>query len=183
VRLSQPVHSDSFRIRFLDARVSISFGNLSMYYLEDIQEEKVLTIARTSLNGKAISLSFNGIRGGADSNLLIDGNDKTTWKGLVDELPATIVMRLKNPQTLTGISYLPDGTSNNHIDNYAIYTSSDGSNWELASSGRFGNIENNPVEQFINFAATDVQYVKLEIQKIVSSQKRVNINEIKLFVK
>jgi len=183
VRLSQPVHSDSFRIRFLDARVSISFGNLSMYYLEDIQQEQNLTAVRTSLNGQAITLSFNGIKGNVDSNLLIDGNERTIWKGIVDELPATVVMQLKSPQTLTGISYLPDGTSNNHIDNYAIYTSSDGSNWKLASSGRFGNIENNPVEQFINFTATDVQYVKLEIQKIISSQKRVNINEIKLFVK
>lgn len=39
IRLEQPIVTDRFRIRFLDARVSISWGNFSLYRLPDIPAE------------------------------------------------------------------------------------------------------------------------------------------------
>ena len=39
LRLSKPITADKFRIRFTDARVSVSWGNLSMYYLEQVLDK------------------------------------------------------------------------------------------------------------------------------------------------
>jgi alpha-L-fucosidase len=52
---------------------------------------------------------------------------------------------------ITGFSYLPrPGSPGPHIEQYAIYVSADGQDWgRPVAQGKFGNIVNNPVEQFV----------------------------------
>lgn len=142
LRLKEPVHADRFRIRILNARVSVSLGNVSMYYLEEIPAEDEEVSAK-----KMVSTS--------NITIFADGSD--------------YVLELNAEHLLNGLSYLPEEGAGKYIENYAVYLSMDGKHWGApVATGRFGNIVNNPVEQFVPFATAKARYVKLAVLKTTS---------------
>lgn len=83
---------------------------------------------------------------------------------------------------LTGFSYVPQQGADGYIENYAIYVSRDGKNWgNPVVTGRFGNVVNNPVEQYISIEKADVRYVNLKVLKMTSEIKKLPLAEFKLF--
>lgn len=155
IRLPKDVHADKFRVRFLDARVSVSWGSLSMYYLEDVPEEAVQISAGNRIDKSNIEMSVDGL---------------------------DYIFKLNNECKLTGLSYVPQEGSDGYIENYAIYLSDDGKHWRNpVATGRFGNIVNNPVEQYIPIEKMDTRYVKLKVLKMTSDMKKLPVAEFKLF--
>jgi galactose oxidase len=66
---------------------------------------------------------------------VLDGNGTTMWHtaftGTVPPLPHSITIDMQTTQLVSGLSYLPrqDTSMNGTIGQYAIYVSSDGTNW------------------------------------------------------
>lgn len=184
LHLPHPVLASSFRIRFLHSRISISLGGISLYYLEDIPEENEAVKGKSDFvaNDK-ITVETQHLSNVQNMQGLIQGGDtKHRFSAQVSALPASIILKLNTVTTLSGLSYLPEGESAGHIDSYAIYLSQDGKDWgSSVVSGRFGNIENNPVEQTIRFAPAKARYVRLEINKITSDKRDISIKQIKLY--
>lgn len=155
VRLSESVCADQFRIRFTDARVSVSWGGLSMYYLEEVPEEELPTSVGRVIAESDIQLSQNG---------------------------SNYIFKLKDIHKLTGFSYIPAEGATAYIERYAVYLSKDGKRWgQPLATGRFGNIVNNPVEQFVPLKSTEACYVKLEVLKMTSDTQERVAGEFKLF--
>ena len=182
VRLKEPVYTDGFRVRFLNARLSISLGNISLYYLAPLPEEKELTdLKRNPLNKKNFTVKVSGITESSLTGNMIDSDPQTVFHGTTEKENAAIIICMDKEQDLKALSYLPDvSESVGHIENYAVYVSLDGENWNTpVSSGRFGNIENNPVEQYIEFNSVKARFLKLEIVK--ATKNYVDIAEISLY--
>lgn len=154
LRLKEPVHADRFRIRILNARISVSLGNVSMYYLEEIPAEEAQVSAKSMVSKSNITIFADG---------------------------SAYILRLNAEHTLNGLSYLPEEGTGEYIENYAVYLSRDGKHWgNPVATGRFGNIVNNPVEQYVSFEAAKACYVKLEVLKTTSGAKLPAVPRLKL---
>lgn len=172
IRLKEPVETDQFRIRIQNSRVSVSLSNISMYYLAPIPKETERKNDRKALTDDNWIISSSGIYV-QDTPLqyLVDNNESDCFKGIIRKLPAKFLFNFNNQEyILKGFSYLPDKTEHaGHIEEYALYFSNDGQNWgNPVIQGRFGNIVNNPVEQFIPFDGHKTKFVKMEILKATS---------------
>lgn len=179
LRLPAPVTANKLRIRFLDARLSVSLGNVSCFRLEDVPEE-IESLPVIALRDIGIRLSLQGMKG-KHVQYLTDGDSATSWSGhLRGEKPA-FVFSLSKKASFNGIRYLPGSLPKGHVERYAVYASDDGKVWgEPLVTGRFGNIENNPVEQRIYLPRTEKRFVKLEVLKTVADTKVIEIAELAL---
>ena len=181
VHLTEPVHTDAFRVRFLNSRISISFGNLSLYYIDSVKDVVESTARQFAIDRQSVrSLSIQNIEGDNQSTLF-DGNNQSVWKGKIISLPASFVFTFNKPTQVGGLSYLPSAESESFIERYSIYLSNDGKHWESVSEGRFGNIQNNPIEQQIYFKTKTTKFVKLEVQSVTTERKNVDISELGLY--
>jgi alpha-L-fucosidase len=185
VRLKEPVYTDSFRIRFLNARLSVSFGNVSLYYLAPLPEEQETPEWEKKplepLDKSNFTVKTTGIGKSDRMDKMIDHDPQTVFRGITEKEEAAIIICLDKEQEVKALSYLPDPSNDaGHIENYAVYVSRDGENWGTPiSSGRFGNIENNPVEQYIEFHLVKARFLKLEIVK--ATKGHIGIAEISLY--
>lgn len=154
LRLKEPVCAGKFRIRILDARVSVSLGNVSMYYLEEIPAEDEQVSAKSMVSKSNITI-------------FADGSD--------------YILKLNTEHILNGLFYLPEEGIGKYIEKYAVYLSSDGKHWgSPVATGRFGNIVNNPVEQYVPFETAKARYVKLKVLKTTSGTKLPAIPRLEL---
>lgn len=157
LRLPKPLTADRFRIRFIDARVSISWGGLAMYYLEEVPEEETQSVAGNIVSKSDIDIS---------------------------KKEQSYILKLDKARILNGLSYIPQEGASGYIENYAVFLSSDGVHWgNPVATGRFGNIVNNPVEQYVPFEEAKAGYVKLQVLKTTSDVKELATPELQLFEK
>lgn len=102
---------------------------------------------------------------GREAYHAIDGDASTLWHSqwspTRSPYPHEIHIKLREPMTLTGISYLPrqDGNRNGWITECAVYVSSDGKNWGApAATAQF---EQNPRRKEVRFARTQrARYIR-----------------------
>lgn len=104
---------------------------------------------------------------------VLDSNPETiweTWRDAQSTQNHQITIDMGHVEKLAGFSYVPrqdktpDGAMNHDgvIDTYRFETSLDGEHWITAiSSGRFWNIENNPVLQEATFTPVEARYFRL----------------------
>jgi alpha-L-fucosidase len=101
----------------------------------------------------------------------IDGNPATIWQTRSNAdaaLPHCIVVDMGSTQWIAGFSYQPrqDRSHDGVVDIYRFETSVDGQNWTTAvDSGRFWNIENNPVVQEVPFAPVHARFFRFTALK------------------
>lgn len=177
LRLCTPIHTNKLRIRFLDARLSVSLGTVSCFFLQEVPEEEVLSTPSHEVCAK---VSVQGFEGEEVKNLY-DGNSATLWKGMLTQEPASFIFKMDQMASCNGIRYLPGTLSKGHVELYAVYASDDGLTWgDSLVNGRFGNIENNPVAQRIYLPRTQCKFVKLEVLKTVADSKEIEIAELTL---
>jgi galactose oxidase len=100
----------------------------------------------------------------AASNVL-DGDAQTIWRTgttkTVPPLPHSITIDMHSTQLVTGLSYVPrhDSSMAGTIGKYAIYVSSDGTNW--GSPVATGTWANNRSTKEAVFAAVSARFVRL----------------------
>jgi galactose oxidase len=96
----------------------------------------------------------------AASNVL-DGDAITMWRTASTPLPHSITIDMQSTQVVSGLSYMPrqDKTLNGTIGKYAIYVSSDGTNWgSPVAAGKWAN--NNTMKDAV-FPAVSARFVRL----------------------
>jgi alpha-L-fucosidase len=99
----------------------------------------------------------------------IDGDDTTNWitrwRPEAPSHPHSIAIDLGEDLLLKGFTYTPrsDARSNGTILDYQFFVSTDGISWgEPKAQGKFDNIVNNPVKQFVRFSLPQkARYIKL----------------------
>lgn len=111
--------------------------------------------------GWKIAAPERGATKDASGAIAIDGDPATVWQGM--GLPRSLTVDMGQPLALGGLTYLPrsDGNKNGIVDTFRFEVSSDGKNWQtVIAEGRFGNIENNPIEQEVPFAAVTARFFR-----------------------
>ncbi|MCM1439395.1 MAG: alpha-L-fucosidase [Roseburia sp.] len=175
LRLPEPVSTDSLRVRITDARVSVSLGNVSCYLLPDYED---MSAGGAYINPVMSHTVLHGMEGD-DTESLRYAN--SLWHGKINGSQAAFVFETDGNSSYNAISYLPSRQSSNHIERYAVRFSDDGQTWsEIAASGRFGNVVNNPVEQIVRFPSTKSRYVRIDIIKTVADTPHLEIESLRL---
>lgn len=102
-----------------------------------------------------------------------DGNPATTWQTQwcpsSPGPPHEIQINLGYSYNLVGFTYLPrqDSTANGEIRQYEFYTSADGNNWILASTGELITAAGDKSLKTVMFNPAQAQYVRLrEISEV-----------------
>jgi galactose oxidase len=96
---------------------------------------------------------------------VLDGDGLTLWStpftGTVPPLPHSITIDMQGTQLVSGLSYMPrQGTSlNGTIGQYAIYVSSDGTNW--GSPVATGTWADDHTTKYAAFPETSARFVRL----------------------
>jgi len=125
IRLTQTITTNKVRLRIVSSPVCIALSDFGLF-LEPAHETAV-TATSTA---------------------------KATWpiKPAANATPPQdFTIDMGKPQTIKAFTYLPrqDKQSAGIVDRYAFYVSADGSNWQKAAEGEFGNIRANPLEQLV----------------------------------
>ena len=102
----------------------------------------------------------------------------------VAETPLTLDMG--EVLELAGFVYAPaDGVAaEGTATRYRLWVSADGKQWESVSEGEFGNIVNNPVPQFVEFAGLfAARYVRFEGTTAADTEAIFAADEVELLIK
>ncbi|MBD0831894.1 alpha-L-fucosidase [Aestuariibaculum sediminum] len=171
----------------------------SELYKQPIKKVKNVTIKARSFNKKANKYSalktshfkmlkanwgVKSVSGGdlKTSNQVIDNNSNTVWSFNTNSANAekSIVIDLGSVMNLQGFTYLSKqhGHQLNLISKYTFYVSNDFVNWNKVTEGEFANIENNPIEQFIQFKPLHARYIKFVAKEAVNKTKPLSIAEL-----
>lgn len=182
IYLPHPITTDKFRVRFLDARVSISWSNFSLYFIT------YPIVSDTIYNKEYVSqsqykISFDGIIAKDNLESLKDNNPQTYWNGELSNSHENAFIFKIQPQEIKGLLYRPvDLKDCGHIEYYTIYISNDGKTWgNPIAKGRFGNIQNNPVEQLVTFKKQNVRFIKFVINGVTSANREIKIADLMLY--
>ncbi|MCK5776621.1 MAG: discoidin domain-containing protein, partial [Bacteroidales bacterium] len=103
------------------------------------------------------------------SNRMIDDNIKTFWSTDKDsKAKQEVLIDLGKAYHLKGFTYIPMQERNIRgvITHYEFYVSMHNRKWKKVSTGEFGNIWNNPIDQKVEFNPTKARYIKLKTVKI-----------------
>lgn len=114
----------------------------------------------------------------------IDGSPATFWQSSTDpdaSSPHQITVDIGSLQRIAGFVYVPrqDGSHDGVVDTYRFETSEDGQNWTInIASGRFWNIENNPVLQEVSFAPVNARFFRFTALKVLGATGSASVAEI-----
>ncbi len=181
LRLKNPVTTEKLCIRFLEARVSVSFSNLSLYYLVPLRVETVAG-EENNIDRKGWKIMVSGLNKAGNIEAATDGQTNTCWQFGVKIIPCEWIIDTGKEQPMNSFIYTPATEGQpSHVEEYAVSCSKDGKNWSKPVTGRFGNIVNNPVEQHIPFpTGTIARFVKFVIAKTTSNTQQVSVAEINI---
>ena len=114
----------------------------------------------------------------------IDGNPNTIWQTRLNAelaLPHHITVDMGSIHQIAGFTYLPrqDKSHSGVVDSYRFETSLDELNWTVAvGSGRFWNIENNPVLQEVPFTPVQARFFRFTALKEIDTSGLTSAAEI-----
>ncbi len=112
----------------------------------------------------------------ADGNLAFDKDEKTVLKG-----SSALVIDMGATYAVDGFSYTPEVRADNAglIFKYEFFVSNNGTDWQrVATPGEFGNIQYNPLQQFVTFdTPVSCRYVKFQPIGSVNGDNNFSIAE------
>lgn len=86
--------------------------------------------------------------------------------------PCQMLIELDNETTVRAFRYEPPQKSKEGtVTHYALYSSTDWSNWVKLASGEFSNIVNNPIWQTISFNPVKAKILRFEAERLSSGER------------
>ena len=86
--------------------------------------------------------------------------------------PKQMIIELDKTQTVTDFKYEPpQNTKHGLVTHYALYSSTDWTNWTELASGEFSNIINNPIWQTIKFKPTKAKLLRFEATQLAEGDR------------
>ena len=128
--------------------------------------------------------SVSSYETGKEGTLSFDSLSSTFWSSKTSATAATypheLAINMNDTCCLEGAIFLPrqDGTVDGTIARYEFYTSLDGTNWTLKTSGQWVN---NAGEKRITFDKTMCRYFKLKALSEVASKTMATLAEVSVF--
>jgi hypothetical protein len=127
------------------------------------------------------TISASSHRQGYSPDLAIDGNPATIWHTNWEpaaQPPHELILDLKKPVRLRGLTYLPrQDMTNGRIARYEVYVSTDGKDWGQAVAA--GTWSNSATLQTVRFAQPQaVRFVKLVALSEVRGQPFASAAEV-----
>ncbi len=154
--------------------------------LVDVQALRTLTKPLSPLERLGAAISADDAQTGYPAANAIDGDPETLWHttwgdGAVQH-PHWIVLDLKKPCSLAGLTYLPrQDQGNGRIDRFAVFLSADGKTWnEPVASGNWANDGQLKTVQFPS--PRSARYVKLEARSEVRGQPFASAAEVNVLL-
>ncbi|MBV7441565.1 alpha-L-fucosidase [Weeksellaceae bacterium TAE3-ERU29] len=126
---------------------------------------------------KIVSVS-SGDKGKA--NAIIDENPNSYWNSAKTGDEQEVVVDLGENYTLKGFTYFPrqDRWTTGTVKEYQFEVSTDGKNWKKVAEGEFGNIQNNPIEQIVDFNPESGRFIKFKSLKVIDDSKGISLGEL-----
>lgn len=125
-------------------------------------------------------------RGGRDAKHLIDGDPETTASFDLGERSGNCFeIDFPGAMDISGFGYLPPQGSPEEpgrIETYTLLGKLEDGTWEKLYSGKFGNIDNNPLERRVHFQTKSrVKAVRFQINSATREQKSARVAEFILY--
>ncbi|MDO5449771.1 MAG: alpha-L-fucosidase [Akkermansia sp.] len=172
MRRVKPVTTDQVRLRITKSRACPCISELSLLKMPDFS--KISAPADKQDTGLA-KKDWKC----AEAPKAIDGKADTFWHA--DKAPASFTVDMGAVHKVASFSYTPrqDGKVQDMTDRYTMELSKDGKAWKKVSEGEFGNLRANPIEQHIEFPATEARYFRFTATRSIegsgSSAAEINI--------
>lgn len=120
---------------------------------------------------------------GTDEDIqnLMDENPKTFWAtDNKTASPQEIVIDLGASYSVKGLTYVPSQERYPFgiVTDYAVYLSTNGTQWNFVVAGEFSNVVNSRLEQEVLFTAKKARYLKLKAIKTDGEDPRASFAEI-----
>ena len=126
---------------------------------------------------KVVSVSAGDIN---KAEAIIDENPNTWWNSDETGDKQEVIIDLGKTHILKGFTYSPrqDRWAKGTVKEYEFEVSTDGKNWKKVASGEFGNIQNNPVEQVVDFNSEKARFIKFKSLKVIDDSKGISFGEL-----
>lgn len=144
----------------------------------EFSESRMVNFGIPKKNWKVIMVSSGKIE---EAQKIIDEDGASWWSSSrEEELPQEVVIDLGEEYSLEGFTYYPpqDRWSFGIIADYEFEVSKDNKEWEMAASGEFGNIQNNPIEQTVTFKPMNGRFIKLKGIRTTDNSGAISIGEL-----
>lgn len=159
---SEFLTSSNDSLAFNDAPISLNSRSNDVRYLSDmnyIKEQTSVGYGSVTLDSNLDPKSNNGLL-----SLLVDGENRTFIKGVLAHATSTLVYDFSGQDFDYFTTYYGVDTSQANRGTgvkFAIYTSSDGENWDLHTPVSPGVMKGNTEAKFIKLDIRNVKYLKL----------------------
>lgn len=116
----------------------------------------------------------------------IDDDVRSVYILNKDEMGNGLIIDFGQQEQLTGFTYTPDQGRNPSgiITHYNFYVSENGRSWNLAGTGEFSNIVNNPIQQQVTFdQPIKGRFIKFTPKKIGGNETEAVVAELGVITK
>ncbi len=142
------VTADAIKLVLTSTRGDAIISNIGVYNI--VRPEDIHDTASSTVN--FLSTATWKCLNHPEASSTFDHESTTSWTG-----SDALIIDMGRTAEINGFSYLPVVRADNHglIFRYEFYVSNDGEAWtKVSTPGEFGNIQYNPLQQFVTFDKT-----------------------------
>ncbi|MBW6527172.1 alpha-L-fucosidase [Sphingomonas sp. RHCKR7] len=181
IRLPRPSDARRLRLRVVEAPACPAISEIALF-----RQVAPAAVAPVRSSDPTV-LAKDGWRivaaSGAGAEALIDGDAATRWTVPAPSAaaPASVTIDLAKPLTLTGFSLTPSRTVAKDAApprGYRCETSADGTTWQPAASGEFGNIAYALSTQRVAFTPRRARYLRVAFDAVALPAPQLTVAEI-----
>jgi len=184
IRLPRPSQARRLRLRVVEAPACPAISEIALF--RQVAPVAVAPVRSSDPTVRAKDKWRIVAASGAGAEALIDGDAATRWTVPAPSpaAPASVTIDLAGPLTLTGFSLTPSRTVAKDTApprGYRCETSADGTRWQPAATGEFGNIAYALSTQRVTFTPRRARYLRVTFDAVALPASQLTVAEIGAF--